>query len=74
MWANFVRVFSSFWEYYDRIVSITLQCPVAVKKLKSDDQVPLGIIEEFKNEVKQMASLNNDYIVKLIGVCVDSGS
>jgi len=49
------------------------RCPVAVKKLKSDDQDPLGINEEFKNEVKQMSSLNNDYIVKLIGVCVDSG-
>ena len=45
---------------------------MAVKKLKPDDQMPLSIIEEFKNEVKQMASLNNEYIVKLIGVCVDS--
>ena len=52
-------------------MSIILQCPVAVKKLKSDDRVPLSIIEEFKNEVRQMASLNNDYIVKLIGVSVD---
>ena len=48
-----------------------LQCPVAVKKLKRNDQMPFSVIEEFKNEVKQMASLNNDYIVKLLGVSLD---
>eukprot|EP00794_Sanderia_malayensis_P020492 gene20492-22508_t len=42
--------------------------PVAVKKLKSMEEQSC---KEFKNEVKHLASLNHECIVKLIGVSVD---
>eukprot|EP00795_Rhopilema_esculentum_P002848 gene2848-1083_t len=45
--------------------------PVAVKKLKTDKDRRLQVIEEFRNEVKQMASLEHEFIVRLIGVSID---
>ena len=53
------------------ICHIYFQCPVAVKKLRSDEHMPLNVMEEFRNEVKRMASLHHNHIVKLIGVSVD---